>query len=100
MTNISQAEVQRRIEGLDEATQKRMICALVGHSKIQDYCFGYYYCARCGEQVGDSLGSIYPDAENVVILDHDCEICRANYKKCGWQDTLMTPDPYVQEEEA
>lgn len=95
MAEITLSEVMERIKGLDEETQKRMICALVGHSKIQESSFGYYHCARCGEQVGDALGSIYPEAEHVVIVGHNCNLCKANYEKCTWKDTLMAPNPFA-----
>lgn len=92
--DITEEEVLQVIQGRDEETQKKLVCALVGHSKIQTTCFGYYYCSRCGDQVGDSLGSVYFNAPNVVIVGHDCDICRANYNKCDWKDKLLSPDPF------
>lgn len=94
MIELTQAEVERRIAGLDVETSKRTVCALAGHSRIQTTCFGYYYCGRCGTQVGDSLGSIYPQAESVVIVGHDCDVCRKNAEALTWKDTLMGPDPF------
>lgn len=78
----------------DEKQKKKLTCSLIGHSKIQTTFFGYYYCARCEEQVGDSLGSIYPDAENIVIVGHKCSTCEANYKKLTWKDKIFCPDPF------
>ena len=73
---------------------KHIVCALIGHSKIQTACFGYYYCGRCSDQVGDALGSIYPQAEQAVIIGHNCETCRKNYKKMTWRDKFMVPYPF------
>ena len=28
----------------DEEQRKEVTCSLIGHSKIQTYCFGYYRC--------------------------------------------------------
>lgn len=83
-------ELIKKIEGLDlksNEERNRVTCAMIGHSRIQTTFFGYYYCGRCGEQVGDSLGSVY-DASNVVIVDHNCKMCQDNYKKLTWRDKL------------
>lgn len=80
-----------------EDQRKSMVCALVGHSRIQTVCFGYYNCARCGEQVGDTLASIYPGAEKAVIVGHKCDRCVENYEACTWQDTYLAPDPFSPE---
>lgn len=92
-------EVKARIQGLDEETQKDMVCALIGHSRIQTTCFGYYYCARCGAQVGDTLGSTYQGAEDAVVVGHNCDVCRTNYEKCDWRDKFMAPHPFTDKEE-
>ena len=92
---MTKTEVMKRIDGLDAETAARTICALVGHSRIQTQCFGYYNCARCDAQVGDSLGSVYPGAETAVIVGHNCEKCRANAKALTWKDKLRSPDPFA-----
>lgn len=97
-TEITQEEVEKRLHGLNEDQQKAVVCALVGHSRIQTYCFGYYNCARCGEQVGDSLASVYDGAKEAVVVGHDCKTCRKNAKKLTWRDTLLAPDPFKKEE--
>jgi glycosyltransferase A (GT-A) superfamily protein (DUF2064 family) len=76
--------------------RNRIICALFGHSKIQTTFFGYFYCSRCGEQVGDALGGCY-NASNVVIVGHDCPTCKANYKKLKWKDKIFCPNPFKKE---
>ena len=82
-----------KIQGLDEETQKRVICAVVGHSKIQTHCFGYYNCARCGEQVGDTLAGVY-DPSDAVVVGHNCDQCHVNFDKLDWKHKFMTPDPF------
>lgn len=79
----------------DEEQRKEITCSLIGHSKIQTTFLGYYYCTRCGEQVGDSLGGVYPGAEETVIVGHKCPICEANYKKLTWKDKVMCPNPFL-----
>jgi ribosomal protein L37AE/L43A len=97
---VTLKEVKERIKGLDDKTAKHIVCALVGHSKIQNFCFGYYTCARCGAQVGDNLGSIYPGADTAVVVGHNCSICRKNFKKCTWKDTFLSPTPFEEKKEA
>jgi len=92
---LSQREVEKRIRGLDPDNQKAVVCALIGHSRIQEYCFGYFTCARCGAHLGDSLGGCYPAAEAVGLVGHACDTCRENAKSLTWRDTFMTPDPEI-----
>lgn len=94
MADMTQAEIERRIEGLDEETQKRMVCALAGHSRIVETCFGYIHCARCGDHIGDMLGGASTVKEN-VIMGHNCDTCRANFGKLNWRDTFMAPEPFA-----
>ena len=86
-------KVKARLKGLSDEEARNVVCALVGHSNIQNGCFGYFTCARCGEQVGDSLAGTYQN-DNIVIIGHDCDICRANARRLRWQDTFLAPDPF------
>lgn len=79
---------------LDAEKRNAIVCAMLGHSRIQSTCFGYYHCGRCDAQVGDSLGSMYPGAEKAVVIGHNCKTCRANFKELGWQHKLYAPDPF------
>jgi hypothetical protein len=97
---LSQKAVKARIKGLPSDIQKATACALVGHSRIQTQFFGYFYCARCEAKVGDSLASVYPEASSVVIVGHDCPVCRHNAKTLTWRDTFMAPDPFTSEDRA
>jgi hypothetical protein len=74
--------------GIDDETRNGIVCALVGHSRIVDACFGQITCGRCGAIVGDTLAGCY-DLENHTIIDHSCDECKANYKKMGWRDKLF-----------
>lgn len=80
------ADVEARIVGLPEAQANAVTCALIGHSRVQTVCFGYWSCARCGAQVGDSLGGSY-NAREVVAVDHHCDDCRRNVRDLTWKDT-------------
>lgn len=81
----------------DKKKRNKVVCSLIGHSIISTMCFGYRYCARCGEQVGDNIGSVDYGAESSVIVGHNCKVCRKNYKKCTWRDKLYCPDPFKKE---
>lgn len=84
------------LEPLTDEQRKSITCSLLGHSHITTGCFGYVYCARCGAQVGDCLGGIYYDPLEVRV-GHNCPICRENYKKLGWKDKILSPDPFTEE---
>lgn len=90
---VTQREVKIRIKGLAPEQAKAVVCALVGHSRIQTYCLGYFNCARCGDQVGDNLAGVY-DGSKSVIVGHDCKVCRKNFAALDWTHTFMTPDPF------
>lgn len=97
---MSKKELIEKLEILKPESEKQrneLVCTLIGHSKIQTTFFGDYYCARCGKQVGDSLGSIYQGAEEAVIVGHNCDICQENFKKLTWKDKLYAPDPFKKE---
>ena len=79
---------------MDDETRNDVVCSLLGHSKIQESFFGYYNCARCGDQLGDAFGGIY-DSSNVVVVGHDCPKCRANYEKLDWRHRIFAPDPFA-----
>lgn len=76
--------------------QKRAIyCVLNGHTPITEYCFGYHSCARCDEQLGDSLGGAYRSDSNVYVshigqnLD-GCN-CLANARALKRKDRALVP---------
>lgn len=100
MKKVTQKQVKYILSSLivagipEEETAQAIVCALVGHSKIQETYFGEWTCGRCGEVVGDSLGGAY-QAEDVVIIRHDCDKCFENYKKLTWRDKLLTPYPFT-----
>lgn len=97
---LTKKEFLQVIKGMGNITEEqrnKIACALLGHSLIQTTFLGYYYCSRCGQQVGDKLGSDYDDAD-VVIVGHNCDICRKNYKKLTWRDKIYCPDPFKAEE--
>lgn len=64
--------MSRTLSPLDAGTaraerERRILCARWGHSRIRDFFFGYHYCARCGNTLGDSLGGAYSDTEAVYL---------------------------------
>ena len=76
---------------------KHVFCALFGHSNIITTFFGYVYCARCGDQIGDSLGGYYENT-GAVIIGHNCPKCKANYAKLTWRDKFLAPNPFKQKD--
>lgn len=80
---------------LEHEQKMSIICSLIGHSRISTTCFGYRYCGRCGDQLGDSLGSIDFGIKEAVIAEHKCPECKKNFKKCDWQDKLFCRNPFA-----
>ena len=78
----------------DKDHRNSIVCSLIGHSSICTWCFGYRYCGRCSDQLGDSLGSIDLGVGSSVIVGHKCKECRANFKHCTWKDKLYVADPF------
>lgn len=90
-------ELMERLRGMGDLSREQkaeVVCALIGHSRIQTHCLGYYNCARCDQQTGDALGGAYPGAEKAVVVGHNCEVCRDNYKECTWRDKYLAPNPF------
>lgn len=99
--DYSKKDLLAKIKALGDITKEQrneIVCSLIGHSRIVTYCFGYVNCARCDAQTGDTLMGLRSLEENVVV-GHDCEVCRANYKKMSWRDRLYTKNPFPKEEE-
>lgn len=98
MTEYTQKDVEAKLAALGDSVSCHVkgvvVCEMIGHSNILIGDFGRFYCGRCDEYLGDSLGGAYRN-ENAVIVDHDCEYCRENAKRLTWKDTLMAPDPHV-----
>jgi len=73
---------------------KSIYCVLIGHSRIIDTCFGYIYCGRCEDQIGDSLGGVF-DTSKSVVIDHNCKQCTKNYKHMTFfKDKFLTKNPF------
>ena len=69
-------EIINKIPIKDEDHKKRIVCSLIGCSRISTVCFGYRNCARCGAQLGDSLGSMDFGNKSAVLIGHNCPTCR------------------------
>lgn len=92
-------EIVKNAGQLSEDQRNGLTCSLIGHSGIQTFCFGYFNCGRCGVQVGDSLGSSYSKAGEIVVIGHDCDVCKKNYAKMTWRDKLYVENPFSGEGE-
>ena len=92
----TEEELHKKLDALGDMSDEqrnRVTCSLLGHSKIQSVCFGYWNCARCGEQLGDSLGGTY-EGRDKVIVGHKCEVCTKNYENLGWEHKVFVADPF------
>lgn len=91
--------VKRALHDVPKDRQAAVVCALVGHSRIVTFCFGYIYCGRCDTQIADKLaGAGYDQARECVQVGHNCAICRSNYKKLTWKDKFLAPNPFKRKE--
>jgi len=99
MTEYTEQEVLdivSKFENKDE--RNKIICAMIGHSKIIDTFFGYIRCARCETLLGDALTGVF-DGSKYVIVGHNCSQCKDNYKDLTWKDLLFAPYPFTKEED-
>jgi hypothetical protein len=85
-----------RLRGLAADQKGAVVCALVGHSRVQTHFFGEYACGRCGVVVGDSLVGAY-NAHGAVILGHGCATCRKNREILTWKDTLLVEEKLAED---
>ena|SRR5258708_37615795 len=94
---MKRTELLTKIRALGKISKEQrnsVVCSLIGHSRIHTNCMGYKYCARCGEQVGDSLAGAYT-GKDTVIVGHNCKVCRKNFKALTWADKIYTADPFA-----
>lgn len=85
---------------LSEEQKRRIFCVKNGHSRLLDAFFGYHYCARCREQLGDSIGGAYSNKDAVYVSHMNsfakgkpikgCP-CPENAKKLAKVDFTLTP---------
>lgn len=87
MDTDNEAEVRAQVAALalsDDATRRRVICALVGHSHIVDDrgCLQRdIHCARCGEQLPKVV------IDFCVFVQHpNCDRCRKAQADLTWRD--------------
>lgn len=86
--DLDEAEAKTKVEALfisDDATRRRVICALIGHSHIVDDrgCLQWdIHCARCGEQLPKVV------IDFCVFVQHPgCYRCRKAQTDLTWRDT-------------
>lgn len=97
LTKVGLMKHLKALAGISEEQRASVVCSLVGHSRIITTFFGYIYCGRCGQQIGDSLGGVF-DGASSVIVGHDCKACRKNAKTLTWRDTFLAKDPFPKKE--
>lgn len=90
---MRKAELLKKLKILEpQSTEQRnsIVCSLIGHSKIRTFFFGYNYCGRCKQELGDSLGGIWKQTVE-YIEGHTDEECLNALKNMGWEDKLYVP---------
>ncbi len=91
---LDEATARARVAALalsDAGERRRVICGLVGHSRVVDDAgdgpIWHVSCARCGQRV--DLDRRF-DAHAAVFRRHvevgNCEICMGNCAHLTWQD--------------
>ena len=97
-TRMGRKEIIAKVKSLNLGKEQRnsVVCSIIGHSKIVSLCFGYVSCGRCEKQIGDRLGGIFDVTEHVII-GHNCQKCRENFKALTWKDKLYVKDPFKRE---
>lgn len=93
---MTRSQLREKLKALGAVTKEQrnaIVCSFLGHSKIVSCFFGYVSCGRCQAEIGDTLGGA-TTLESNVLIGHDCEVCRKNWKGLGWQDKLYVPDPF------
>lgn len=90
---MTKVAVMTALKKVPASKRKAVACALIGHTRMLGTpCFGYQYCGRCEDQIGDSLGGAF-SREDAVVKGHGCPTCIENAKTLTWKDKLLMPDP-------
>lgn len=103
MSELTKSELVSQVRAAQPKTKEqrnRIVCVLIGHSRIVDGCMGEVYCGRCEAKIADQLMSSYNDAPQSVRIGHNCATCRKNYKQMGWRDKLYAPNPFTKRKRA
>ena len=69
--------------------ERKIYCVKHGHARFVTTTWGYYYCGRCGDKVGDNLASVYLDADKVLVIgcrDKPCKTCDPARKSLNKSD--------------
>lgn len=91
---IDEAAARAKVAALaisDDATRRRVICGLVGHSRVVDDAgegaAWHIVCARCEAELTDAPSF---DSHGAVFRRHiearDCADCAENRKHLTWKD--------------
>ncbi len=67
----------------------RIYCVKYGHASFGTTFFGYVYCGRCDEQIGDMLGSVFSEADSFAFVgckESPCKVCDPIIAKLNSRD--------------
>ena len=73
---------------LTQEQKAQIYCVKHGHAPYIYKFWGYVHCGRCGEQIGDTLVSMFPCDKRAVIgcPDKPCSTCDPIVKKLNKMD--------------
>lgn len=77
--------VEKQLTKVQEA---EIYCVKNGHADYIYKCWGYVHCGRCGQQIGDTLGGVFP-CDKIIEVACDaspCKHCDPIYKKLSKMD--------------
>jgi hypothetical protein len=65
------------MEKLSQEQKARIYCVKHGHARYVTTFWGYVYCGRCGEQIGDGLAGVFDPSDRMVIgcKRKGCKVC-------------------------
>lgn len=86
-TNSTQPTAETREE------KALLFCHRNGHSRIVESDWGYIYCCRCGQQIGDLLGGGFRVTDEYMV-GHDDRECLDNWLNLTKEDKHLVPRKY------
>lgn len=72
---------KKKIEKITQEQRARIYCVKHGHAPYVWTFWGYVHCGRCGEQIGDRLGSVFDLTNKIIVTHKNCRECRKVLKK-------------------
>lgn len=88
------SELDAMLASIPVQSRPMSACSIIGHSMIVRLDFGYAYCARCEEQIGDALAGGFMCNDAVTYWSgkvQKCPKCENNEERLTWKDLYLVP---------